>query len=93
MKALILKRTPKSKWAAVCEEISSGAKAHNLDFLEGILSRRQVSIPDETAESLGVIKSEWMTGLRYVGALIPSKEAEVFIGHVALVYLWAERSM
>ena len=92
MKALILEWTPKSKWAAACEEIGSGAKAHNLDFLEGILNRRQCSIPDEIGESLEVIKREWITNLRYVGALIPFKEAEVFIEHVALIYQWAERS-
>jgi len=93
LKALILERTPKSKWAAVCEEIGSGAKAHNLDFLEGILNRRQGSIPDETAESLEVIKREWNTNLRYVGAIIPYVEAKDFIEHAILIYQWAERSM
>lgn len=93
LKALILRRTPKPKWAAVCEEISSGAKAHNLDFLEGILNRRQRSIPDETSESLKVIRREWTTNLRYVGALIPCKEADTFIKHVELIYKWAERSL
>ncbi len=92
LKALILEWTPKSKWAAVCEEISSGAKAHSVDFLKGILNRRQCSIPDETAVSLEVIKREWITNLRYVGALIPFKEAEFFIEHVTLIYQWAERS-
>jgi len=92
LKALILEWTPKSKWAAVCEEISSGAKAHSVDFLKGILNRRQCSIPDETAVSLEVIKREWITDLRYVGALIPFKEAEFFIEHVTLIYQWAERS-
>ena len=66
---------------------------YNLDFLAGILSRRQVSLPDETAESLGVIKREWITNLRYVGAFIPYQEAEDFIGHVTSVFQWAERSM
>jgi HEPN domain-containing protein len=93
LKSLILERTPRSKWAAVCEEISSGAKAHNLDFLQGILNRRQRSIPDETAASLDVIKREWITNLRYVGALIPYEEAENFINHVVLIYQWVERSM
>jgi HEPN domain-containing protein len=92
LKALILERTPKLKWAAVCEEIGSGAKAHNMDFLKGVLNRRQCSIPDEIGESLEVVKREWITNLRYVGALIPFKEAEVFIEHVALIYQWAERS-
>lgn len=93
LKSLILERTPKSKRAAVCEEISSGAKAHNLVFLEGILNRRQSSIPTETAASLDVIKREWITSLRYVGALIPYEEAENFIKHVALISQWVERSM
>jgi len=93
LKALILERTPKSKWAATCEEIGSGAKAHNFDFLKGILNRRQCSIPDEIGESLEVVKREWITNLRYVGALIPFREAEVFIELVALIDQWAERSM
>jgi HEPN domain-containing protein len=93
LKALILKRTPKSKWAAVCEEISSGTKAHNPDFLAGILSRKQGSIPGEAAESLDIIKREWVTNLRYVGSVIPYGEAESFISHVASVYQWVERSM
>jgi HEPN domain-containing protein len=92
LKALILRRTPKSKWAAVCEEIGSGAKAHNLEFLKGILNRRQGSIPDKTAESLDIIKREWITSLRYVGSLIPYAEAENFINHVVLVYQWVEGS-
>jgi HEPN domain-containing protein len=92
LKALILERTPKSKWAAVCEEIGSGAKAHNLDFLAGILNRGQGSIPDEAAESLDVIKREWIQNLRYVGAIIPYVEAKNFIEHVVFIYHWAERS-
>ena len=86
LKALILKRTPKSKWAAVREEISSGAKAHNMDFLKGILNRKQCLIPASTEGSLDAVKHEWMPELRYVGALIPSGEAANFIKHVTLVY-------
>jgi HEPN domain-containing protein len=93
LKALILKRTPKSKWAAVCEEISSGTKAHNPDFLASILSQKQGAIPGETAESLDVIKREWVTNLRYVGSAIPYEEADSFISHVAMVYRWVERSI
>jgi HEPN domain-containing protein len=93
LKSVILNRTPKSKWAAVCDEISSGATAHNMDFLEGILNRRQSRIPDQEAKSLDVIKREWVTNLRYVGALIPYDEAKNFIMHVESIYEWAERSM
>ncbi len=92
LKALILERTPKSKWAATSEEIGSGAKAHNFDFLRGILNRRQCSIPEEIGVSLEVVKREWITDLRYVGALIPFREAEVFIEHVLAINQWAERS-
>ena len=93
LKALILKRTPKSKWAAVCEEIGSGAKAHNMDFLKDILNRKQCSIPNEITTGLGIIKREWNTNLRYIGTIIPYKEAEIFIKYVALIYQWTERSM
>src|SRR5262249_18338309 len=90
LKALILERTPRSKWAAVCEEIGSRAKAHNLDFLKSILTRKQVPIAEEIAVSLEVIKCEWMTSLRYVGAIIPFQEAESFIRHVTSVFQWCE---
>jgi HEPN domain-containing protein len=93
LKALILKRSPKSKWAAICEDIGSGAKAHNLDVLKGILTRGQCSIPEDIVESLELIKCEWITSLRYVGAFIPYDEAWTFINHVTSVCLWVERSL
>ena len=92
LKALILERTPKSKWSAVGEEISSGAKGHNLDFLKSSLNLRHCAIPHDTTESLDVIKCEWNTSLRYVGAVVPIQEAKSFIEHVISVYDWAERS-
>jgi HEPN domain-containing protein len=92
LKALILERTPDSKRAAVTQEISSGAIAHNLDFLEEILNRRGCSIPDTIANSLNVIKLEWSTDLRYVGAIIPHGEAESFTSHVEVICQWVERS-
>ena len=92
LKALILKRTPKSKWADVCEDIGSGGLAHNFDYLEGILNLRQGSIPDEFRQSLAVIKCEWTTNLRYVGSVIPYGEAKTIIEHVELLYQWVERS-
>ena len=92
MKSLILERTPRSKRAAACEEISSGVKAHKLDFLAAILNRKQVSIPVEIAECLEVVKGEWGTNLRYVGARIPYHEAENFIKHVVSIVQWTERS-
>jgi HEPN domain-containing protein len=91
LKAVILDRTPKSKWAATCVEISSGAKAHNLDFLRGILRRTQGSIPPEVLKCLSAIRLAWMTNLRYVGVMIPSVEAEYFIEHVDSINEWAER--
>jgi hypothetical protein len=45
LKSLILERTPKSKRAAVCEEISSGAKAHNLGYPERHLESKTVLDP------------------------------------------------
>lgn len=92
LKALILERAPESKWAAVCEEVGSGAKAHNFDFLKGILVRRQCSISAEVAEGLDVVKNEWTTGLRYEGAQVPFREAEDLIRQVESICRWAERS-
>lgn len=91
LKALILDRTPKKNWAARCQEISSGAKAHNFDFLEEILRRTRGSIPDEIVKSLNVVRLAWMTSLRYLGAIIPYPEAEYFIKHVVSICEWAER--
>jgi hypothetical protein len=91
LKALILDRTPKKNWAATCQEISSGAKAHNIDFLEEILRRTKGSIPDEIVKSLNVVRVAWMTNLRYLGAMIPFLEAEYFIKHVTAINEWAER--
>jgi hypothetical protein len=92
LKARILERTPKSRWVAVFEEISSGAKAHNLDFLQGILNRGGGTTPAEIAGSLNVVKNGWGTSLRYVGARIPYEEVDHFIEHVIRIYQWAERN-
>jgi hypothetical protein len=91
LKALILDRTPKKNWAARCQEISSGAKAHNFDFLEEVVRRTRGSIPDEITLSLNVVRLAWMTNLRYVGAMILYPEAEYFVNHVVSIYEWAER--
>jgi hypothetical protein len=92
LKALILERTSKSKWVAAAEEIGSGARSHNFDFLMGILNRKQCKISNQAYASLAVIKREWTTALRYVGALIPHEEAKFFVDHVAVICRWAERS-
>lgn len=92
LKALILERTPKAKRAAVCEEIGSGVKAHNLDFLEENLNRRRISVPVEVTESLNAVKREWSTDLRYLGAAIPNEESKNFRNNVLLIYQWVERS-
>lgn len=93
LKALILTRTPTRKRAAVFEEISLGAKAHNFDFLAGVLNRKRPVISDEPAESLKVVKHEWVTQLRYIGALIREPEARNFVRHVRIIHEWTERSM
>lgn len=92
LKSLILEQAPRSKRDAVCEEISSSAKAHNLDFLSGILNRKRPGVPGDVITSLNTIKHEWATSLRYAGAIVPRLEAESFIAHVDSVCQWVERS-
>ena len=43
--------------------------------------------------SLESINGEWITNLRYVGAIIPYEEAESFIKHIAAISDWVERSL
>lgn len=92
LKALVLERTPKGKWAATCEEIGSGAKAHDVTFLRGILLRRGCAIPDGVEASLKHVKGNWGTKLRYIGARIPHAEAARFLDHVRSTIEWTGRS-
>jgi HEPN domain-containing protein len=93
LKALILKRTPANKRRDLCQELSSGARSHNFDYLSGTLVLRQCTIPREVRQSLDVLSDEWSTDLRYVGNLISYREAERFIQRVQAVYEWVERSL
>jgi HEPN domain-containing protein len=93
LKSLILKRTPKSKWADVCVEITSSAKAHNLDYLAGILKRKDQAIPGDVVASINLVKLQWTTNLRYVGAIIKKPGAENFYKHVNIIHKWVERSL
>ena len=92
LKSLILKRTPKSKRPAVLEELTSGARAHNLDVLSGFLRAAGCSIPRDIRQYLVSLSEEWRTDLRYVGALISRKEAEQFLKRVDAVCKWAQGS-
>jgi HEPN domain-containing protein len=93
LKALILKRTPKRKRRAVREELTSGAKSHNFDFLRVILSRSGSSFPKTIREELDDLQDEWSSDLRYVVARISYRETERFIKHVRSIYDWVERSL
>ncbi len=93
MKALILKRTPAAERRGLCEELTSGARAHNLDVLSGYLRAKGCSIPVNIRKLLDILNDEWRTDLRYIGAVIPGREAEQFIERVRTVYAWVGRSL
>jgi HEPN domain-containing protein len=92
LKTLILERTPLTKRAVACRELTSGARCHNFDVLSGLLKLRGCSIPSEVMNCLEVLNDEWRTDLRYVGTFIPQREAEQFIKRARLVHDWVKRS-
>jgi hypothetical protein len=65
LKALILRRTPRKSWPAVCQEITQGTLGHDLRRLALILRRRGWN-PDSGLEaSLRYVQEQWSVNLRY----------------------------
>lgn len=93
LKALILARTPQGSRSKVCEELTSGARSHDFAVLRRVLMTRGCSPPPEIRGALDSLKQEWRTDLRYVGAVIPLREARAFVDRVNFVYDWVERSL
>jgi HEPN domain-containing protein len=93
LKSLILERTPAARRKATCQELTSGARSHNFDFLSESLRAKGCPAPPNIRASLLSLRDEWRTDLRYVGALIPRREAEDFLQRVKDVYEWVQRSL
>lgn len=91
LKALILERTPRPKWADVCREIATGERGHDIGFLARVL-RVKSPIPDAVREDLNLIGNEWITDLRYAARLIPTAEAQSLLEAVSRFVDWVERS-
>ena len=93
LKALILDRTPAASRREVCKELTSGARSHNFDVLTESLRAKGCPPPANIRGLLDSLSDEWRTDLRYVGALIPHREAEQFLERVQSVYEWVQRSL
>ncbi len=92
LKAVILSRSPVSKRDGVLEEISSGSRGHNFDFLADILRQKNVEIPSPVTESLERVNKVWSTDLRYRGSQVHPRVAQTIIEAIRLIVDWAERS-
>lgn len=88
LKALILERTSKNRREATLDEISAGAKAHDLQKLRNALILRGVSVPREVWEAIDRICEEWSTDLRYVAKIPPEREVAQFLKRVDVVLDW-----
>lgn len=93
LKALILERTPAAKRPDICLELTTGARSHNFDVLSGILRAKGCPPPRDVMAILDVLSDEWRTDLRYLGSIIPEREARLFLERVRAVHRWVEGSL
>jgi hypothetical protein len=102
LKALILKRTPQSRYQAVWKQITEvGSKGHDFEYLGGFLfspdrTRRAriaspLVVPKTIRKSLRQVAS-WSTVLRYRVSLEKRDDAKTFLSAAKLIGEWAERS-
>lgn len=91
LKALIFRRTSDRRFAEVYESVTSGKKAHDFEFLKGVLRRKPISIiiPKDVMESFQQVAT-WSTDLRYESAAIEYDEARAFMGGVSANRAWVE---
>lgn len=78
LKALILKRTPQNKYAAIWKKLTAvGAKGHDFEYLKQLVKQRS-QIESRVAESLSRVAT-WSTDLRYEVGYVPFRDAEAFL--------------
>jgi HEPN domain-containing protein len=92
LKALILQRTPAAQRARQYERISAGRKAHDYEFLKGVLRGLRCRMPLDVAEAFRPVAT-WSTDLRYEVGLVAAEEAEAFLAAVRVIRQWVERSL
>jgi HEPN domain-containing protein len=94
LKAMILYRTPRRLFEAMYEKLTQGKKAHDYEFLKGILKRAPINwtIPADVSEQL-LLVGVWTTNLRYEVDLIEYDEAKDFLAATLRIYQWAVRNL
>ena len=94
VKALILQRTPKNSFAEMFDALTHGKKAHDFEYLKGILVRAPINltIPGDVTEQL-MVANYWTTSIRYEVALVEYDEAKEFLDAAQFLYQWAERNL
>jgi hypothetical protein len=76
----------------VYEQVTAGKKAHDFEFLKGILQRRPINltIPKQVMESFRRVAT-WSTDWRYESGLLEYDEAQEFVDAVTAIREWVER--
>jgi HEPN domain-containing protein len=94
LKVLILTRTPAARFEKIYEEISTGKKAHDFEFLKYVYQKRPLNgiISAAVAEHLQDVRN-WKTDLRYESLAVDSDAASAFIASARQIVEWMERSV
>ena len=94
LKALILKRTAARKFKEVYDAISQGKKAHDYEYLKGILAKppTRMTFPPEIQDAFRSVAS-WSTDLRYETTHVPYDDAESFVEAARTILAWVERQL
>jgi HEPN domain-containing protein len=92
LKALIFRRTSNRAFEKMYEEVTSGKKAHDFEFLKGLLKRPAINLvfPKEVMEPFRRVAS-WSTDLRYESGILEYDEANEFLDAVTVIRTWVER--
>lgn len=89
LKALILARTPIGKRKAKCEEISTGKKGHDFEYLKAELKKARCVLPADILKLLGRV-AEWTTDWRYRVGLGRQQPAVDFFDAAVEIRDWVE---
>jgi len=90
-KALILSQVPPDKKDEVLEQ-STGAKAHNFEWLRTLYTQFGGTLPpkkDKELTAAFVTVGSWRTDLRYSAGTIPGDDADEFLQAVRRIWDWA----
>ena len=98
LKAVILKRTPKSEYAGTIGQLTGvGAKAHDFTYLKNVLKRRlrkgdvkDHAVFGKLTQRLKQVE-EWSTDLRYQAGFVRSRETAGFLGASEEILNWCLR--